>query len=194
MEAGANGDVTRQSRTAPAQPYTFSDAGNKIRKVKLGLFLSSLGACLSVTLLGMTGSAICAIIAGLLSTQTYLLYSDGFIGGVYIGVQLATFNFILFFITVPAAWLAMGLSIGRFPHRGITARLPYIRWAGIWGMVLVGGTTGFFGGMIGGPLTAAGASLSGLIIGGLAGMLCGLLFLAIVKPAEQLHAADISVF
>ena len=37
-------------------------------------------------------------------------------------------------------------------------------------------------------------SFTGILIGTLAGMICGLLFFAIVRPAEQLLDADVSVF
>ena len=62
-----------------------------------------------------------------------------------------------------------------------------------WGAILVGGTTGGFG-LIGGVTSGLGALLSGGIIGAIAGAGCGLLFHAIVKPANQLSDVDVSVF
>jgi hypothetical protein len=103
-------------------------------------------------------------------------------------------NFFLFLITVPAAWTALGLSIGRMPHRGIAARRPYLRWGAIWGTILVGVTTGFFGFVGGGLATCLGAFLSGASVGALAGVGCGFLFYIIVRPDEQLRHVDISVF
>ena len=180
----------------PDQPplYAAGQGPNRIRHVKLALFLSSLAACLSVTLLGLLGTAFVYLVMSLFGVQHFYQLNGAFGKGAVLGVQMATYNFILFFITVPAAWLAMGLSIGRFPHRGIVQRAPYLRWAAIWGTLLVGGTTGLFGTLISGPLGGFAALLTGGMIGAVAGLLCGLLFLAIVKPAEQLHQADISVF
>lgn len=193
------GDI--EAHIGPPPAYTAesyrADSGGprrKIRRVKLGLLLASLAACLGVTLIGVAANAILQLIAELAGFRRQMENATGLAGGAYVAIQLAIFNFILFVITVPAAWIAMGLSIGRFPHRGIAARMPYLRWAGIWGAILVGGTTAGLGTLIAGPLAGAGALVTGALIGTLAGLLCGLLFHAIVKPAEQLHDADISVF
>ena len=192
---GSNGEVLSKAPAYTAPGYAVEGQYRKIRRIKLGLFLSSLTACLSVTLLGALGSAILFTVMNAFGVNHfYDMTGSGFPMGLMLGVQMATYNFILFFITVPVAWAAMGFSIGRFPHRGIANRMPYIRWAAIWGMILVGGTTLIFGGLIGGLLAAFGALLVGLVIGLTAGICCGLLFYAIVKPAEQLHDTDISVF
>ena len=72
-------------------------------------------------------------------------------------------------------------------------RIPYVRWGSIWGAILVGSTTGLFG-LIGGVMSGLGALLSGGMIGAIAGAGCGLLFHAIVKPANQLSDVDVNVF
>ncbi|MDX1291367.1 MAG: hypothetical protein R3265_01045 [Hyphomonas sp.] len=178
---------------APDPPdYAVRTTRRKFRRIKLGLFLSSFAACLGVTLIGLAAAFALSLFDALLTNGAFNART-GFLQGVQMATMAAMFNFILFFITVPAAWLAMGLSIGRFPHRGISARAPYLRWAAIWGAILVGATTGFFG-LVSGPLAALGALLTGVMIGALAGLICGALFHAIVKPAEQLREADISVF
>ena len=182
---------TQTPRTTAA--YATGYGPGKIRRVKLGLFLASLAACFSVTLIGLGVVAVFSLLEDIGLVSGYNASPSGFMMGIQMASLMALFNFILFFITVPAAWLAMGLSIGRFPHRGIKRRAPYLRWASIWGALLVGGTTGGFG-ITASLLTGLGAVLTGACIGALAGLLCGVLFLAIVRPAEQLHAADISVF
>jgi len=180
-----------QTQAAPA--YTAEHGPGKIRRVKLGLFLSSLAACFGVTLLGLVVVAMFSLLEGIGLISGFNNSPSGFVFGIQMASLMSLFNFVLFFVTVPAAWLAMGMSIGRFPHRGIKRKAPYLRWASIWGALLVGGTTGGFG-VTASLLTGLGAVLTGGCIGALAGLVCGLLFLAIVRPAEQLHAADISVF
>ena len=187
--------------TAPAEDdaalpdYAGPVQRRRFRRIKLGLLLSSMAACLGVTLLGFICTAMLSNILGLsgASMNYELIGSNSLMGGVSLGFQLASINFLLFFITVPAAWLALGLSIGRLPYRGIVNRKPFLRWGAIWGAILVGGTTGGFGLLVG-PLQALGALVSGGLIGAVAGLGCGLLFYAIVKPANQLADVDVNVF
>ena len=179
------------SSRSPA--YADSSLRTHIKRVKLGLFLSSLAACLGVSVIGGLLLAFVQIALGLFGMNGTEPFQSTFSSGVVTGLQLAALNFVLFLITVPAAWLALGLSIGRMPHRRIAPRKPYIRWAAIWGAILVGGTTFIFG-LIESIPTAIGALLSGASVGVLAGVGCGFLFYAIVRPAEQLRDVDISVF
>ena len=179
------------SSTSPA--YADSSLRTHIKRVKLGLFLSSLAACLGVSVIGGLLLAFVQIALGLFGMNGTEPFQSTFSSGVVTGLQLAALNFVLFLITVPAAWLALGLSIGRMPHRRIATRKPYIRWAAIWGAILVGGTTFIFG-LIESIPTGIGALLSGASVGALAGVGCGFLFYAIVRPAEQLRDVDISVF
>jgi hypothetical protein len=193
-EFGSNGEVVGTGPSALPVDYRALGNHRKIRRVKLGLLLSSLAACLGVTLIGLILTFVLGVLEGIGMLPTMFdRPNSGFVVGVQMAAMMSLFNFILFLVTVPAAWLAMGLSIGRFPHQGIAARAPYLRWASIWGALLVGGTTGGFG-VTASLLTGLGAALTGACIGALAGFVCGLLFLAIVKPAQQLHEADISVF
>jgi len=182
----------------PAGPQTPTYADplqrTRIKRVKLALFLSALAACLGVSLIGGIGLALALLVQSLIGFDRVGVFDSSFAGGIATGLQLSALNFILFLITVPAAWIALGLSIGRMPHRGIAARRPYLRWAAIWGAILVGGTTCFFGLSGGGHATGAGALVSGASVGALAGIGCGFLFYMIVRPAEQLRDVDISVF
>ena len=179
------------SSTSPA--YADSSLRTHIKRVKLGLLLSSLAACLGVSIIGGLLLALVQIMLGLFGMKGMEPFQSTFASGVVTGLQLAALNFVLFLVTVPAAWLGLGLSIGRMPHRRIAARKPYIRWAAIWGAILVGGTTFIFG-LIESIPTAIGALASGASVGALAGVGCGFLFYAIVRPDEQLRDVDISVF
>lgn len=177
--------------TLPA--YATSARPKLVKRIRLALLVSSFAACLSVTLLGMIAAGLLQIGFGVTGLSAIGSGQNGFLAGVQIAFQLASFNFILFFITVPAAALALGLSIGRLPYRGISALKPYLRWGAVWGAVLVGGTT-FLIGLFGGLVTAAGALLAGGSIGALAGTLCAYLFHKIINPAKQLNAVDLEVF
>ncbi len=183
---------TGRSPAAPLPAYATSPRPKRVKRVKLALFLASLAACLGVTLLGAIGLGLVAMVSGLTGIEL-ALGQRGFVNGLVAGLQLASFNFVLFFITVPAAAIALGLSAGRMPYRGITARRSYARWGAIWGAILVGVTTGFFG-FISGFASGLGALLSGGLVGALAGTGCGLLFHAIVRPARQITDVDVSVF
>lgn len=175
--------------------YAGPAARRSFRRIKLALFLSSMAACLLVTLIGVVCTRILMLAMGISGAAANygLLSGSSLMGGVSGAFQLASYNFLLFFINVPAAWLALGLSIGRLPYRGILHRKPYIRWGSIWGAILVGGTTGFFGTLSSIP-SGIGALIGGAFIGAIAGALCGLLFYAIVKPANQLADVDVDVF
>ena len=173
--------------------YATSPRPKRVKRIRLALLVSSFAACVSVTLMGYVFLGLMELAFGILGWGGLAVGQSGFLSGVQTGLQLAALNFFLFFITVPAAALALGLSIGRLPHRGITAMLPYLRWGAVWGAILVGGTTFIFG-WFGGPAAAAGALLSGGVIGGAAGAFCGFLLHRIVAPAKQLTEVDLSVF
>ncbi len=173
--------------------YATTPRPKRVKRIRLALLVASFAACLSVTLMGYVFLGLTQLAFGILSWNGLAVGEAGFLGGVRAGLQLAALNFFLFFITVPAAALALGLSIGRLPHRGITALPPYLRWGAIWGAVLVGGTTFFFG-WFGGAASAAGALMAGAAVGGMAGGLCGFLVHRIVAPGRQLTDVDLNVF
>ncbi|KCZ48447.1 MULTISPECIES: hypothetical protein [unclassified Hyphomonas] len=187
--------MTPAPEPAELPSYAGPAARRSFRRIKLALFLSSMAACLFVTLIGVVCTRILMLAMGITGAATNysMLSGGGFLGGMSGAFQLASYNFLLFFINVPAAWLALGLSIGRLPYRGIMHRKPYVRWGSIWGAILVGGTTSLFG-FLAGFVSGTGALLGGAFIGAIAGALCGLLFYAIVKPANQLADVDIDVF
>ena len=173
--------------------YATSPRPKRVKRIRLALLVSSFAACVSVTLMGYVFLGLMELAFGILGWGGLAVGQTGFLSGVQTGLQLAAQNFFLFFITVPAAALALGLSIGRLPHRGITALMPYLRWGAVWGAILVGGTTFVFG-WFGGAAAAAGALVSGGAIGGAAGAFCGFLLHRIVAPAKQLTEMDLSVF
>ncbi|MCA8900806.1 MAG: hypothetical protein KDA53_06100 [Hyphomonas sp.] len=190
----SEGETGIQTDTATPSYAGAIERRRRFKRIKLGLFLSSLAACLGVTLLGLLSSGLVSLAFGLTGRSSYVYFNEhSFVNGMMMGCQLATYNFFLFFITVPAAWLALGLSIGRMPYRGIVKMRPFLRWGAIWGAILVGGMTGGFG-LFSGPVNAAGALLTGGMIGAVAGVACGLLFHRIVRPAEQLADVDVNVF
>ena len=185
------------SALAAAQPlpaYAAAAKPRRVKRVKLALFLASLAACVMVAIIGFLTMALSILVMGRGGGRGGLaMGGNDFGSGALLAAQLSAMNFILFFITIPAAAISMGLSIARLPHRRISALKSYLRWGAIWGAILVGATTCFFG-FFGGPLSAAGALVCGGGIGALAGAFCGFLFHAIVQPARQLTEMDVSVF
>ncbi len=181
---------------APAltRPYAAPAGRRRFRRVGLAVGAASFGACLMVSLIGFMLLTLFGLLPGIFGPGAALAGSDGFLSGVRIALELCTVNFIIFFITVPAAALALGFSVGRFPGRGIYRRGPYLRWGGIWGTILVGATTGLIGSYSGLLSVISGALISGGLIGMAAGMFCGYLMHAIIQPERQAGEMDISVF
>ncbi len=206
-EFGPNGTVLSSPANAPdtASDYTIHEP-KKIKRVALACFLCGVNACISVAIIAIIIIFTASMVQSLLGGNGNLFgTSRGFLGGAFMALGMSAMNWWLFYVTIPAAWIALGLSLGRFPHRGITRALPYYRWGMIWGAVLVGGTTTFFGYMIGNGGWEAGslgvqldfmlgATLTGSLVGAAAGALCGALFLAIVRPAEQVQRIEVEVF
>lgn len=192
-EFGPNGTVIREATTGP-RGYGDSTERPKVRRVLLATFLCGVCASITVALIAALMAFIFTSALGVLGLQVSQLGDDGgFLAGSILAVMMAAFNWYLFFIVVPVTWVVLLLSIGLFPRRGITQSQPYYRWGGIWGLLLVGGTTGAFGlAMHNGA--ALGAFLTGSFIGGLAGLACASLFLAIVRPQQQVRDIATDVF
>jgi len=174
----------------------------KFQRVALAGFLSGLAACLLVAL-------IAAVIIGIYSAGSSVLNggsnnflgNDGFMGGATLAVFASAFNWFVGYLTIPAAWLALALSLGRFPYRGIVHRGPYLRWGAIWGAILVGGTPGTVAALIGldsfsrdSVAFFLGALTTGCLIGALAGIFCGWIFFAVLRPQQQLRTHQVDVF
>lgn len=187
-------DETGSAQAAsPGLPsYALEARPRRVKRVKLALLLASLAACVSVSILGFVLMGLMDAF-GTLARIRAVSGDNSVFSGALLAFQLSALNFFIFFLTVPAAAIALGLSIGRMPHRGVTALSPYLRWGGIWGAILVGATTSLFG-MLGGALSFAGALLGGVSLGALAGVICGLIFHAVVNPSKQASELDVSVF
>ncbi|MEM1036334.1 MAG: hypothetical protein AAGI14_06195 [Pseudomonadota bacterium] len=194
-EFGPNGAVI----TAPTQA-DYAAAPPKIKRVALACFLCGVAACLSVTLvaLGLFGLGRAIII---MDDDLNVISGRGMLAGAGFAMFISLFNWFVFYITVPAAWLTIGLSIGRFPHRRITAAAPYYRWSAILGALLVGVTCSVFAALVytdGGERGELGywfgATLMGVFIGAVSGLICGGLFRAIVRPASQIKRHQLEVF
>lgn len=186
------GKTAEGAEAAPT--YTLDMQPRRFKRVKLAVFLGALVACLSVAIIGFLVLALSAIFTGLGGMGAGPPTGAGeFGGGFLLAAQLSALNFILFFITIPAAAIVMGLSVARFPYQRIAGVKSYLRWGAIWGAFLVGGTTCLFG-LTDSFASGLGALVGGASIGGVAGTFCGFLFHTIVQPARQLTQLDVSVF
>lgn len=169
-------------------------APTKIKRVLLGVFLCGIAASLLVALIAgiaLFGITITARIAG--STTYGMSSGDGFLAGAFLSLAFCSLNWFVFYIVVPVTWIVLAFSIGRFPRRGIGRPAAYLRWSAIWGALLTGGTSSLFTLNI--SFTAwIGALFTGGIVGALAGIICGWLFIAIVRPARQLADKTADVF
>ncbi|MEL6286765.1 MAG: hypothetical protein AAFQ18_11215 [Pseudomonadota bacterium] len=181
---------------------TYREAPPRIKRVALAIFLCGIVACLLVTMLGV------GLLLGLRGVEMVFFGGAGngfddnapsfFRGAMFAGLAGA-FNWFFGYLTIPAAWLALGLSVGRFPGRRVVHRGAYLSWAAGLGALLVAvptvlGVTGFAPDSERDASVLAGAALTSLGIGGLAGSACAGLFLLIVRPARQVAAIDLDVF
>ena len=108
----------------------------KLKRVALAIFLCGIVACLSVSLISVVFIFVYNVITELVAPElkfTFDMSSEGFASGLSIAALGGAFNWLVGYLTIPAAWLALGLSIGRFPRRGISRPGPYYRWGAIWG-------------------------------------------------------------
>ncbi|MEM7492610.1 MAG: hypothetical protein AAF296_04465 [Pseudomonadota bacterium] len=191
-EFGPNGAVI-----TPPSAGDYRRPPAKVKRVALACFICAIAASASVALVAF-GLMTALRFAVTMVTESSGYASVGVLGGANFAMSLAALNWVLFFITIPAAWLAIGLSIGQFPHRHIIAASPYYRWSAIWGAILVGVTCSVFGAFASLGMQALGfwlsATLTGLFIGVLAGLICGALFRAIVRPEHQIRQVEIEAF
>ena len=194
-EFGANGEVLagEQALSEAARPAYALPGKRKVKRVVLAIFLTGLAACIGVAIIG----------AVLLFTLNFLGApvgavgtSEGVIGGIMFAFLASALNWFVFYLTIPAAWLVLGFSLGMMPRRGITKRAAYFRWGIIWGVLLVAGTASIFAGLLVNQdlLAGIGGFIGGVIVGAPAGAICAWLFLAIVRPAEQIGEASADVF
>ena len=184
--------------------YAASEPG-KIKRVWLAVFLCGVASCVIVTVIGAAILFVFSFLSNLTNLSgPGLMVADSALGAVMNGMAAAalaaTFNGFVFYITIPAATIALAASIGRFPKRRISAPAPYLRWGAIWGSILVsvGAVLAALAVLGSGSefqiLVFVGAILLGSGIGAAAGVTCAGLFLLIVKPARQIQTVDASVF
>ncbi len=193
-DLGANATVT--------MPLTYAPVDKpKIKRVALAILLCGPAASIGVALISAVLIFIYSMLHEMLGINIDIggLNNGGFGFGLAIAVLGGAFNWYFFYLTVPAAWLALGLSVGRFPRRGISAPAPYYRWGAVWGAVLVGGVTTIAAGLFGSDggevfVSAIGGLIGGVVIGGSAGLLCAALFRLIVRPERQMETVDADVF
>lgn len=187
------------------RPVYADTARPKLKRLALAIFLCGITACLAVTLISAAFIFVFQFIGHVFSPELLEfthISRGGFGTGLAIAAMGGAFNWFFGYLTIPAAWIALGFSIGRFPRRGIVKPAPYYRWGAIWGALLVAGVTGFFSALFSidaagsdGPIAATlGGLIGGAVIGALAGLICGGLFRLIVRPASQLSRMEADVF
>lgn len=190
---GPNGAVLREASGATVRDYGTA-APTKIKRVLLGVFLCGFAASLLVALIaGLILFAI-SITTDVTGSTTYGLTSgDGFFAGAMLALMFCAFNWFVFYAVVPVTWLVLAFSIGRFPKRGIGAPAAYLRWGAIWGALLAGGISCLFTLNIS-AVAWFGGLVTGGAVGALAGIICGQIFIMIVRPARQLADKTADVF
>ena len=191
-EFGPNGVVIDNK---PSEPAAYANRTRpRIRRVVLAVLLCGVAASIIVALIGAVVAVAFNIIASFLGFSPAGFSSGrGFMAGGFIAVMMACFNWFVFYIVIPLTWLVLAVSIGRFPARGISRHTAYYRWGGIWGALLVGLPTGFFGVTMSAS-AGWGAVLTGGTIGAISGLICAALFLAVVRPRQQMTDNVTDVF
>ena len=195
---GPNGTILPGAQTAsgPGASYTVPTTA-KFKRIGMASFLCGMAACILVTLIGVTLLFLGFQISSLLGRDAGLIFGDdGPLQGIGFATLMSAMNWYVAYITVPAAWVAIAFSLGRFPRRGIVEPQPYYRWGAIWGGFLVGTTTGIASYLLSSQnfATALSGFLTGVAIGAVAGLVCGAIFRGIVRPAEQVKQIHVEVF
>ena len=189
---GPNSAVLERTHEASSRSYG-ADPRTKVRRVLLAVFLCGIAASILVALIAgiiLFGVSFVLDVNG--STSYSLSSGDGFLAGGFLALMFCALNWFVFYSVLPVTWLVLAFSIGRLPRRGIGAPVAYLRWGGIWGGLLAGGISSLFTLNI--SLTAwLGGLITGGAVGVLAGVICGWLFIIIVRPARQLahHTEDV---
>ncbi|MEM1150320.1 MAG: hypothetical protein AAGI03_07160 [Pseudomonadota bacterium] len=205
MEESSTSIDPQKDETAEAASYV-QPGGYKIKRLWLASFLSAVTSVLAVAfvalVVGTVGWALGQVVFGGEALDTSLdgnPWALGFVGALLV----CFFNWYIFFITIPIATLVLRASLGRLPGKGVERVIPYLRWGAIWGGVLVSlpsllGGSLFMG--LGGnlseatgafmPQVLAGAGLTGLVIGAVAGVAVAGMFILIVRPKTQVRLAD----
>ena len=196
-EFGENGVVLPGAAQSHLSPNYTVPTRAKFKRIGLASFLCGLAACMLVTLIGAILLFLGFQVTALFGSEAGIVFADeGILQGMGIATFMAALNWYFAYFTVPAAWVAIGFSLGRFPRRGIVHPLPYYRWVVIWGGMLVGGTTGiatFFVSEANWITTLSGGAM-GALIGAAAGFVCGAIFRGIVRPTEQVKRIQVDVF
>ncbi len=195
---GPNGTVLPGDPSASASAATYTvPVTAKFKRIGVASFLCGMAACILVTLIGVTLLFLGFQISSLFGRDAGLIFGDeGPLQGIGFATLMSALNWYVAYITVPAAWVAIAFSLGRFPRRGIIEPQPYYRWGAIWGGVLVGTTTGIASYFLSSQNFVTGLTgfLTGVAIGALAGLICGAIFRGIVRPAEQVKQIHVEVF
>lgn len=190
---GENGKAVADTPQAD-RAYSLARRPAKIRHVAVATILCTLAASITVSLLAGITAFIGGLVLNLLGlTPIAIERGEGLLGGAFVALMIAVFNWFVFYIVLPVTLVVFSLSLGLFPGRGITRHAVYYKWAAIWGGILVGGPTGAIG-LTNSGATALGAFLTGVPLGVVSGLICAKLFLAIVRPAKQIGAAAAEVF
>ncbi len=189
--------------TVPVRAYAEPER-KKVKRVALAVILCGFAACVLVALIGFSAIFLVNFIGQVFLDSVSLSITGpgrgGFVQGLAIAGFASTFNWFFAYLTIPAAIIALGTSIGRFPKRRILNTNTYLRWGAIWGGILVAAPSVFGVFVVSNPsspveiTTILGALLGGLGIGALAGLACAGLFLLIVRPKTQLGDVDTGVF
>lgn len=195
---GPNGTVLPGDQTVSSSSTGYAvPTTAKFKRIGLASFLCGMAACILVTLIGLTLLFLGFQISSLFGRDASLIFGDdGPLQGIGFATLMSAMNWYVAYFTVPAAWVAIAFSLGRFPRRGIVEPQPYYRWGAIWGGFLVGTTTGIASYMLSSMnfVTASSGFLTGATIGAIAGLVCGGIFRGIVRPAEQVKQIQVDVF
>ncbi|MEO1553341.1 MAG: hypothetical protein AAFR82_05355 [Pseudomonadota bacterium] len=197
-EFGPNGSVLAGNPPSgvDSDSYTVPTIA-KFKRIGMASFLCGMAACILVALIGVILLFLGFQTASLFGQDAGQIFSGhALLEGIGFATLMAAMNWYFAYFTVPAAWIAIGFSLGRFPRRGIMRPQPYYRWGAIWGGILVGSTTGIASYFVANmnAVPALSGFATGALIGGGAGVICGAIFRGIVRPNEQVKQIQVDVF
>ena len=201
MQSGDNGAVvSTEPHQHQARPDgLFGRPNKRVKRNRTACFVSSVLAIVCVSLVALSVLFVTGIINNIVSgdgdaSLFAVLGTSAFLAGAATSLSICLFNFFLFPVTLPIIWFIISQSTGRFIHRGISNRWAYIRPSAVYAFSAYTG-----------PIAPTGEALlhlrfsklaGGLVAGGLIGAIAGLpvgaLFVAILRPASQLSQANMT--
>ncbi|MAI90821.1 hypothetical protein [Ponticaulis sp.] len=185
----------------------FGRPNRFIKRNKLACIICSIFAVLAISLSALIILFIANIIATLVGWDLSSPFSDS-VGmnsepmaeAFSIALIACGLNFFVAPISVPVTWIVLSQTTGRLAHRGVNKARRYILATVLTGAIITSATCTILQ-VLSNPNLSTNDLLLGMtvaffsawVIGSLAGLMTGAIFVAIVRPKAQLAAQSVQI-